>query len=55
MISGSVSWGVYFFVNQMLSQQVFATFLATLAVTIMATVELLMSPPSMVATTRWRA
>ena len=33
-ISGSVSWGVYFFVNQMLSQQVLATFLATLVVTI---------------------
>ena len=30
----SVSWGVYFFVNQMLSQQVLATFLATLVVTI---------------------
>lgn len=33
-ISGSVSWGVYFFVNEVLSQQVLATFLATLAVTI---------------------
>lgn len=33
-ISGSVSWGVYFFVDKMLSQQVLATFLATLVVTI---------------------
>ncbi len=33
-ISGSISWGVYFFVNQILSQQVLATFLATLVVTI---------------------